>query len=42
MKKYLKDIKMLKSKLKELPTKWDGKKSILELKKANYNWRQME
>lgn len=36
------DIKILKRKLKKLPTFWDGKESILELKEANYNWRQME
>jgi len=25
-----------------LPDKWDGKQCILELKNANYQWRQME
>lgn len=25
-----------------LPKSWDGKQCILELKEANYNWRQME
>jgi len=39
---YEEDIKLLKRKLKKLPTQWDGKKSILELKEADYNWRQME
>jgi len=35
------DIKIFK-KLNNLPVAWDGRKSVLELKKANYNWRQME
>jgi hypothetical protein len=28
--------------LSNLPTIWDGKESILELKEARFNWRQME
>jgi len=36
------DIKVLKRQLKNLPKLWDGKKCILELKEADYNWRQME
>ncbi len=36
------DIKILEKKLKKLPSHWDGRKSILELKEADYNWRQME
>lgn len=42
MNNFENDIKILKRKLKKLPQHWDGKKSILELKKADYNWRQME
>jgi hypothetical protein len=26
----------------KIPNMWDGRKSILELKEANFNWRQME
>ena len=37
-----KDIQSAKSLLSDLPISWDGKKSILELKEANFNWRQME
>lgn len=37
-----KDINIISRHLKKLPKKWDGKKSILELKEANYHWRQME
>ena len=37
-----KDIQILLKELLKLPTSWDGKKSVLELKEANYNWRQME
>ncbi|MDR3290091.1 MAG: hypothetical protein LBT02_02290 [Rickettsiales bacterium] len=36
------DILIIKNSLKSLEKKWDGKKAILELKQANYNWRQME
>ena len=42
MKKIENDIKILQTELVKLPTVWDGKKSILELKEADYNWRQME
>jgi hypothetical protein len=28
--------------LQNLPSHWDGKQCILELKKADYHWRQME
>lgn len=35
-------IDSLAKKLEDLPTEWEGKRSILELKEANYNWRQME
>ena len=37
-----KDIQSAKSLLSDLPAIWSGKKSILELKDANFNWRQME
>jgi len=36
------DIVIAKKLLRYLPKYWDGKKCILELKEANYNWRQME
>jgi hypothetical protein len=36
------DVQSLKNLLSKLPSKWDGKKSVLELKEANFNWRQME
>ena len=36
------DIQSFKSKLLDLPIAWEGKASILELKEADYNWRQME
>ena len=42
MLKIEKDIKLLQTELVKLPTIWDGKASVLELKEANYNWRQME
>lgn len=39
---YLEDLKILKDKIVDLPAYWDGKKAVLELKEADYNWRQME
>lgn len=36
------DILLAKGLLSELPVFWDGRKSVLELKAANFNWRQME
>ncbi len=40
-----KDINLLSrniKKTKKLPTHWDGKACVLELKEADYNWRQIE
>jgi hypothetical protein len=42
MAKYNTDIEILKVNLSSLPKFWDGKTCVLELKEANYNWRQME
>lgn len=42
MYKFHKDIEILERELTKIPKYWDGKQSILELKEANYNWRQME
>jgi len=39
---YKEDIKILQSTLPQLPKLWDGKSCVLELKDADYNWRQME
>lgn len=39
---YQDDVKIAKHLLSDLPTKWDGKTSILEMKEADFNWRQME
>jgi hypothetical protein len=36
------DIKILKKNLQVIPREWDGKECILELKRADYQWRQME
>ena len=40
--KGIEDIQSFREVLKNFPTNWDGKECILELKRANYNWRQME
>lgn len=42
MMSYLQDICIARQLLADLPTQWDGQQSILELKAANFNWRQME
>jgi hypothetical protein len=39
---FLSDLAVLKAKMAHLPVDWEGKTSILELKAANYNWKQME
>lgn len=39
---YTNDINALKANLINLPKFWEGKTCVLELKDANYNWRQME
>ena len=36
------DVAILKRDLASLPTEWEGKASVLKLKEADYNWRQME
>jgi len=36
------DVRSAKALLSDLPTRWDGKESVLALKAAHYNWRQME
>lgn len=38
----LKDIAALKRTLNSLPTQWDGREAILEMKNRNGQWRQME
>lgn len=39
---FSEDVSDAKAALADLPRVWEGKKSVLELKAANYNWRQME
>ena len=39
---YSKDIQLFKAGIPQLPKFWDGKTCVLELKEADYNWRQME
>jgi len=39
---FSKDIANAKAALASLPCDWEGKKAILALKEADYNWRQME
>jgi hypothetical protein len=36
------DVKLAQVALSHLPPVWEGKRCILELKRANYNWKQME
>jgi hypothetical protein len=42
MNKYTQDIEILKANLPKFPKFWDGKSAVLELKEADYQWRQME
>ncbi|MEN4011755.1 MAG: hypothetical protein ROW48_06950 [Bellilinea sp.] len=37
-----KDIQLARNALQNLPLHWDGKESIHELKRAAFNWRQVE
>lgn len=40
---FLKVSKLIAENLKNIPNKWDGHKSILEMKKTNFpHWKQME
>jgi hypothetical protein len=41
-KDFANDIEQAKKALATLPRVWEGKKSVLELRAADYNWRQME
>jgi hypothetical protein len=42
MNDYENDIEMLQVEIPKLSKSWEGKSCILELKDADYNWRQME
>ena len=39
---YQDDVKIAKRLLADLPIRWDGKTSVLEMKEVDFNWRQME
>ena len=39
---YKKDTGIIYDSLREMPASWDGRKSVLELKDIDYQWRQME
>jgi hypothetical protein len=41
-KKLLDGAHIIIEKLKAIPQNWNGKTSILEMKKSNFNWKQME
>ena len=41
-KAHLKDVRLLERTLPKLPKFWEGKSCVLELKAADYQWRQME
>ncbi len=42
MKLYEKDVENISKQLQKMPKYWDGKECVLELKDADYQWRQME
>ena len=37
-----KDIELIKSDLSKMLVSWEGKACVLELKEADYNWRQKD
>ena len=39
---FKQDIAMLKTLLAPLPTEWEGKATVLEMKEASFQWRQTE
>ncbi|HRQ71788.1 MAG TPA: hypothetical protein PLU35_02040 [Phycisphaerales bacterium] len=39
---FSEDVQRAKAALASLPRDWEGRKCVLELKEADYNWRQME
>lgn len=39
---YEKDVVIIKNALEDMPVNWDGKRSIIALKEANFQWKQME
>lgn len=39
---YSEDLDIARSRLSALPVDWEGRACVLELKKANHQWRQME
>lgn len=39
---YKDDVDLLRGALSSLPAEWDGREAILELRRRDYNWRQME
>jgi len=41
-KNAVEDIAIAEKQLADIPRDWQGKKCVLELKEADYNWRQME
>lgn len=39
---FSEDVAAIKPKLKDLPLRWEGKASILDMKQANYYWKMTE
>ncbi|MFN8589822.1 MAG: hypothetical protein U0031_00080 [Thermomicrobiales bacterium] len=39
---YSEDIDILQRSLATLPVSWEGREAVLQLKDANYHWKQME
>jgi len=39
---FTQDVQTFRDNLSKLPIEWDGKACVLELKEANYHWKQME
>ncbi|MGV8018416.1 MAG: hypothetical protein AB2L26_09600 [Ignavibacteria bacterium] len=42
MDNYYNDVNIISASISSIPHKWEGKECVLELKEADYQWRQME
>ncbi len=42
MDNHYNDVKIISDSISSIPQKWEGKECVLELKEADYQWRQME
>lgn len=41
-KKFEEDVSLMKTRLADLPVEWEAKATVLKMKEADFQWRQME